>query len=53
MAEGMAKAHTNIATEMNLKGNGKMIKNKWVNIFSVQGINLKVSSNQAKWPSVQ
>lgn len=51
MVEGMAKAHTNTAMETNLKDNGKMIKNKWANIFSAQGINLKGSSNQDKWPS--
>lgn len=49
MGDGMVKELINIVMGINLKVNGKMIKNKWENIILVQEINSKVSLNQDRW----
>lgn len=50
MEKEMDKGYINIAMEINLKVNGKMIKSKSENMFSVQVIISKVDLNKDKCP---
>lgn len=49
MGKGMGKVYTNMQMVINLKGNGKMIISKWVNIFLKVEKNLRVDLKMGKW----